>query len=82
LKVGNTNIISVVKYSALQLHTFMTPMVWLCNQNIISLTAFSHRIFKHETIVKQNISRENIRQCFTFSVAVRMFTFLLSSQFY
>ena len=39
---------------------------------VISLTAFSHRIFKHKTIVTENISGENIRQYFNFSAAVRI----------
>ena len=61
LKVGNTNSISMIKYS--MLHTFMTPClrnclclaVYLCVISsiiIISLTSFSHRISNHKTIVK------------------------------
>ena len=52
LKVGNTDSICVVKCSIL--HTFMTscsrPLVRVCLA-VISLTTFSHRIFKHKTIV-------------------------------
>jgi len=55
------------------IHTFMTSclrkLVRVCLA-VISLTAFSHRMFKHNTIVTQNISRENVRQCFIFSAAV------------
>jgi len=73
LKVGNTNSICVVKYSLL--HNFMTSclrkLVRVCLA-VISLTAFSHRIFKHKTIVRYNVSRENIRQCSVFSVDVRI----------
>jgi len=53
VKVGNTNSISVVKYS--MLHTLMTPCLrngLVVKSAVISLTAFSHRIFKHKTIVK------------------------------
>jgi len=46
--------------------------VYRMGQKVILLTAFSHRIFKHKTIVKQNTSCENIRQCFIFSVAARI----------
>ena len=57
------------------LHTFMTSylheLVRVCLA-VISLIAFSHRIFKHETTVTRNISRENIKQYFIFSVAVRI----------
>jgi len=53
------------------LHTFMMSclhkLVRVCLA-VISLTAFSHRIFKHKTIVMYNISRANI----IFSVAVRI----------
>ena len=55
------------------LHLFMTSclhkLVRVCLA-VISLTAFSHRIFKHKTTVTYNISRENIRQYFVFSAAV------------
>jgi len=51
------------------LHTFMTSCSCLPIA-VISLIAFSHRTFEHKTIVTQNISRENIRQYFFFSVAV------------
>jgi len=51
MKVGNTNSICMVKYS--MLHNFMTSrlrrLVRVCLA-VISLTAFSHRIFKHKTI--------------------------------
>jgi len=70
LKVGNTDSISAVKYSVL--NTFMMPC--LCNGHaclaLMSLTGFSHKIFKHKTIVKYYISHVHIRQCFIFSVAV------------
>jgi len=39
---------------------------------VISLIAFSHRIFKHKTIAMQNISRENIRQY----LAYKLFLFV------
>jgi len=48
-----------------------TKLVRICLA-VLSLAGFSHRIFKHKTIVKWNILRENIRQCFIFSVAVRI----------
>ena len=52
LKVSNTNYIWVVKYS--MQHNFMTSclrkLVRVCLA-VISLTAFSHRICKHKTIV-------------------------------
>ena len=57
------------------LHTFMTSClrklvrIYLA---VISLTTFSHRIFKHKTIVTQNISLENIRQWSILSVDVRI----------
>ena len=51
--------------------TFMTSclrkLVGVCLA-VISLTAFSHTIFKLKTIMTYNISRE----CFIFSVAVRI----------
>ena len=49
---------------------------------VISLTAFSHRIFQRETILTYNISLENIRQCSIFSADVRVCSrssYLLSS---
>ena len=50
---------------------------------VISLTAFSHRIFKRGTILTENISRENIRQCSIFFCRCPyLFTFLPFSQFY
>jgi len=61
------------------LNTFMMSclhkLVRVCLANglaVISLTAFSHRIFKYRTIVTLNISREKIRQCSIFSVDVRI----------
>jgi len=46
------------------LQTFMTSylqkLVRVCLE-VISLIAFSHRIFKHKTSVTSNISRENKR---------------------
>jgi len=58
LKVGNTDSICVVTYS--MLHTFMTSclrkLVRVCPA-VISLTAFSHRIVKHTTIVTDNVSQ-------------------------
>jgi len=48
-----------------------TKLVRVCLA-VLALAAFSHRIFKHKTIVTQNILRENIRQYFIFSVAVRI----------
>ena len=52
LKLVNTNYIYVVKYS--MLYTFMTSClrkVVRVGPAVISLTAFSHRIFKHKTTV-------------------------------
>ena len=64
--VDNSNAICVVKYSTL--HTFMTSclrnLVRVCLA-VISLTAFSHRIFGHETSVTYNISRESINDAFS-----------------
>jgi len=57
------------------LHTFMTSylrkLVRVCLA-AISLTAFSHRIFKHKTIVTYNISREISDSAPFFSVDVRI----------
>jgi len=53
------------------LHTFVTSCLRVCLA-VISLTAFSHGIFKHKTIVTYTISRENIRQCFIFSAGVHI----------
>ena len=65
--------IFVAKYS--MMHTFMTSclrkLVRVCLA-VISLTAFSQRIFKHKTIMTSNISCENIRQCSSFSADVRI----------
>jgi len=64
---------TVVKYATL--HNFMTSclpkLVRVCLA-VISLTAFSHRIFKHKAIVTQISSRVNIRQCSVFCVDVRI----------
>ena len=69
-------------YATHSYDVMLTKLVRVCPA-VISLTVFSHRIFKHETIVTWSISRENTRQCSIFSAAVRiLFTFLLSSQFY
>jgi len=48
-----------------------TKLVRVCLA-IILLTALGDKVFKHKTTVTQNISRENITQCFIFSVAVRI----------
>jgi len=69
----HTNSICVVKYS--MLHTFMTSCLRKLGRvclAVISLTAFSHRLFKYKTIVTWNILRENIRQRSIFSVDVRI----------
>ena len=69
-------------YATHSYDVMLTKLVRVCPA-VISLTVFSHWIFKHKTIVTWCISRENIRQCSIFSAAVRiLFTFLLSSQFY
>ena len=50
------------------LHTFMTlclrKLVRVCLA-VISLTAFSHRIFGHETSVTYSISRKSINDAFS-----------------
>ena len=55
------------------LHTFMTSylhkLVRVCLA-VMSLIAFSHKIVKHKNNCDVNISRENIRQYFIFSVPV------------
>jgi len=48
--VGTTDSIRVVKYSILQALANFAKLVRVCLA-VISLTAFSHRIFKHKTIV-------------------------------
>ena len=53
------------------LHTYTTSLVRVCLA-VISLSAVSHRIFKHKTVVTLNVSREIIRQCSIFSVDVRI----------
>jgi len=61
LKIGNTYSISIVKYSMLHTYDVMfTKLVRVCLA-VISSTAFNHRL---------NKLRENITQCFIFSVAV------------
>ena len=54
LKVGNINSICVVKYSMLHYNNVIiinfAKLVRVCLA-VISLTAFSHKIFKHKTIV-------------------------------
>ena len=59
LKIGNTYSISIVKYSMLHTYDVMfTKLVRVCLA-VISSTAF-----------RLNKLRENITQCFIFSVAV------------
>ena len=81
LKVGKTNSIPVVKNSVL--HTVMTSRLLVCLA-VISLTAFSHGIFKHKTIVSKifyvKMSPQTMLH-FLCSCSY-LFAFLLSSQFY
>jgi len=83
LKVSNTNSICVVKYS--MLHTFMTPclhkLLRVCLE-VISLIAFSHRIFKQNNCdVKYFTWKYQTILHFLCSCSY-LVIFLLSSQFY
>jgi len=83
LKVSNTNSICVVKYS--MLHTFMTPclhkLLRVCHE-VISLIAFSHRIFKQNNCdVKYCTWKYQTILHFLCSCSY-LVIFLLSSQFY
>jgi len=76
-QLGTWNLTTLILFVWLNVlcYTLMTSclrkLVRVCLA-AVSLTAFSDRTIKHKTIVAQNISRENIRQRFIFSSAVRV----------
>ena len=67
------------------IHAFMTPclhkLVRVCLE-VISLAAFSHRIFKHKTIVTKYFTWKYQTMLHFLCGRSCLFTFLLSSQFY
>jgi len=82
LKVGNTNSFYVVKYSVQQTFINFAKLVRVCLA-VISLTAFSHRIFKHKTIVTLKYFTWKYQVMFHFlRRRSYLFMLLMSSQCY